>query len=127
MITETPRLDAVMKELGFERPNESYVYVRDENGLLIDYPYRIVFPIVTKNWCFTETLFDNPHVNLENLKIFINTTVRMAFAITRVKTNNLEHMVAMLTADYYQCEGDKVKHQEWVTKYENLTGLKYNN
>jgi hypothetical protein len=102
------------------------VYVKPPPITDTIYPlYHIGFPVIGKDWSVTETFFDNPHVDPENLKKFISTTIRVAFANHYVKTSNVENFIAMLTADYYYSESDKAKHQEWVAKYEKLTNQSY--
>lgn len=121
---DTTIIDGIMKELGWKKYRETYVFYRKTGKE--PYAYYISFPTdVYSMYLMYQEAYDNKKITKEELKnqlkkIFSNVTLN-----TYSKKEQLKWGLAMLAADYYWHNNNKLLHKKYVDLYEKLTGKEY--
>lgn len=121
---ETPRYDAALESIGFDKFETHPVYYRKEE----DY-WRICFHVDWKAYQLAyEEMDKRKDIKPGSYEFDLNKLIESSFVAICASTlcKTLEYRwLLVLTADFYYHNGDKEMHEKYVILYEKLTGKKY--
>jgi hypothetical protein len=120
----TSTSDTIMKELGWKKYRETYVFYRKTENET--YPYYISFPTdVYGMYSIYQEWYNTGQLSREQLKKYLEFRFCANTANIFVKKGQLRWALPMLAADYYWHNNNKLLHKKYVDLYEKLTGKKY--
>ncbi len=121
---DTTVIDGIMKKLGWKKYNKTYVFYRETGE--VPYAYFISFPTdVYSMYLIYQEAYDNKKITKKGIKSLLQGNFSNLTANTYSTKDQLKWGLAMLAADFYWHNNNKLLHKKYVDLYEKLTGKKY--